>query len=276
MDARSVFSVVLTACALLAIGLFTGCTPDPVYRLRAHVPDSTSFWDQGREVVTHTVDSLQVAVSYANTTNDGHKFRLAFINRSSAPVTVDPLGVYAVVTEKLSDRKRIKRTRYDSTRGREFTGYVFRRDTLATADTLYARNPERVLLEIDKERSREEAEAEEAAALDALSVTLDAVGEIADPPQSPEERTADAAEDAEEERKRAERRARRERRRARLGQRRTKWAQSALRRTTLAPGMRTSGFVVVPVDPHAFTLVLHVEGRSGVVKVPFRQIRHEP
>jgi hypothetical protein len=54
--------------------------------------------------VTHPVDSLQVVVSYANTTNDGHKFQLAFINRLSAPVTVDPLGVYAVITEKLSDR----------------------------------------------------------------------------------------------------------------------------------------------------------------------------
>jgi len=153
------------------------------------------------------------------------------------------------------------------------TGYVFHRDTLATADTLYVRNPERVLLEIDKDRSQEEAEVEEAAALDALSVTLDAVGEIADPPQSPEERAAGAAED---ERNRAQRRARRERRRARLGQRRTKWAQSALRRTALAPGMRTSGFVVVPVDPGAFTLVLHVEARPGEMTVPFRQTRHEP
>ena len=156
------------------------------------------------------------------------------------------------------------------------TGYVFHRDTLATADTLYVRNPERVLLEIDKDRSQEEAEAEEAAVLDTLSVTLDAVGEIADPPQSPEERAADAAEDAEDERNRAQRRARRERRRARLGQRRTKWAQSALHRTALAPGMRTSGFVVVPVDPGAFTLVLHVEARPGEMTVPFRQTRHEP
>jgi hypothetical protein len=153
------------------------------------------------------------------------------------------------------------------------TGYVFHRDTLATADTLYVRNPERVLLEIDKDRSQEEAEAEEAAVLDTLSVTLDAVGEIADPPQSPEERVADAAED---ERNRAQRRARRERRRARLGQRRTKWVQSDLRRTALAPGMRTSGFVVVPVDPGAFTLVLHVEARPGEMTVPFRQTRHEP
>jgi hypothetical protein len=104
MDTRSAFSVFLITCALLAVGLFTSCTPDPVYRLRAHAPDSTSFWDQGRKVVTHTVDSLQVVVSYANTTNDGHKFQLAFINRLSAPVTVDPLGVYAVITEKLSDR----------------------------------------------------------------------------------------------------------------------------------------------------------------------------
>lgn len=158
----------------------------------------------------------------------------------------------------------------------ETTDYASRRDTLSTADTLHACNPEQVLLEIGKERSREEAEAEETAGLYALSATLDAVGEVADPPQTPEERAADAAEDVEDERERAEDRARRQRRQSRLGQSRAQWAQSALRRTTLAPGGRQSGFVVVPVDPHAYTLVLNVDGDSGVVTVPFRQTRHEP
>lgn len=275
MRIRTVLAPALTTCALLTVGVFTGCTPDPVYRLRAQAPDSTNFWEQGKQVVTRTVDSLQVAVSYARTTDDGHKFRLAFVNRSSEPVTVDPLGVYAVVTEKLSDREQVQRTRPEY--GREVIEYVYRRpDTLSTADTLYARNPEQVLLRIDKERSREEAEAEEAAGLNALSATLDAVSEIAEPPQTPEERAADAAEDAEEDRERAERRARHERRRAQLSQRRAQWARSALRRTTLAPGMRTSGFVVVPVDPRAFTLVLNVDGGPDVVTVPFRQTRHEP
>lgn len=272
MRIRSVFGPILTACIVFAVGVLTGCSPDPVYRLHAEAPDSTSFWDQGKKVVAHTVDSLQVAVSYARTTNEGHRFRLAFVNRSSKPVTVDPLGVYTIVTEKLSEEERVQISRYDDGR----TDYVMRRDTLSTADTLYARNPERMLLAIDKERSRVEADAEEAATLNALSATLDAMSEIADPPKTPEERTADAAEDAEEGRERAERRARRERRQASLGRRRARWAQSALRRTTLAPGMRTSGFVAVPVDPRAYTLVLHVEGRSDVVTVPFRQTRHVP
>lgn len=272
MRARPHIAPALAACALFAIGVLTGCTPDPVYRLHAQAPDSTSFWDRGKKVVTHTVDSLQVAVSYARTTNEGHKFRLAFVNRSSNPVTVDPLGIYAVVTEKLSEEERVQISRYADGR----TDSVMRRDTLSTADTLYARNPERMLLKIDKERSRVEADAEEAAGLNALSATLDAVSAIADPPQTPEERTADAAEDAEDDREQAERRARLRRRNAGLGRRRTRWAQSALRRTTLAPSMRTSGFVIVPVDPRAYTLVLNVEGRSEVLTVPFRQTRHEP
>lgn len=92
MHLRSIFVPAVTACALLALGFLTGCTPDPVYRLSARAPDSTGFWDQGRQVVTRTIDSLQVAVSYARTTNEGHKFRLAFVNRSSDLVTVDPLG----------------------------------------------------------------------------------------------------------------------------------------------------------------------------------------
>jgi hypothetical protein len=40
--------------------------------------------------------------------------------------------------------------------------------------------------------------------------------------------------------------------------------------------MRTTGFVVVPVDPKAARLVLHVDLGSQVVTVPFRQRRYEP
>ena len=272
----SVFSSIRRAiflCGLvLLIGLLARCAPDPVYRLDARAPDSSSIWQRGRQVVTHTVDSVQVAVSYAQTTNVGHKFRIAFVNRSSASVTVDPLGTYAVVTEKLSTKERVQISRY----AEDTPKYVYRRDTLSTADTMYARNPEQRLLEIDKERAREEAAAKNDAAANALFLTLDAVSEIAAGPQTPEERTADATEDTEYQLERAEERAENRRTRARLSQRRAQWAQSALRRTTLVPGMRTSGFVVVPVDPRAYTLVLHVEHDSGVVTVPFRQTRYKP
>lgn len=89
MCPSSSLSPALAVCGfLLVVGLVAGCTPDPVYRLRARAPDSTSFWDQGRQVATHTADSLQVAISYAQTIDEGHKFRLAFVNRSSTPVTV--------------------------------------------------------------------------------------------------------------------------------------------------------------------------------------------
>jgi hypothetical protein len=256
---------------LLLVALLSGCTPDPVYRLDARAPDSSSIWQQGRQVVTHTVDSLQVAVAYARTTDAGHKFRLAYVNRSSSRITVDPLDVYAVVTETLTEKKRVQITRYD-----DEGSYVYRRDTLATADTLYARNPERRLLAIDKEQSQQEASAKTDAAANAIFLTLDAVSEIAAGPQTPDERTADATEDTEYQLERAEERAENRRTQARLSQRRARWAQSALRRTTLVPGMRTSGFVVVPVDPLAYTVVLHVNLGSQTVTVPFRQTRYEP
>ena len=102
------------------------------------------------------------------------------------------------------------------------------------------------------------------------------MSEIAAGAQTPEERTADATEDTEYQLERAEERAENRRTQARLSQRRARWAQSALRRTTLIPGMRTSGFVVVPVDPLAYTVVLHVELGSQTVTVPFRQTRYEP
>lgn len=224
--------------------------------------------------MTRTVDSVQVAAAYARTTDEGHKFRLAFVNRSPTPVTVDPTDVYAVVTKKLSDREQVHIVEEETQDGTP--KYEMYRDTLTTADTLYARNPERVLLRIDKERAREEAAAEHDATADALFHTLDAVSEIASGPESPDERAADAAEDTEYQLESAEDRARRRRTQARLRQRRARWAQAALRRTTLAPGLRTTGFVVVPVDPKAARLVLHVDLGSRVVTVPFRQTRYEP
>jgi hypothetical protein len=208
-------------CGFIVLGvLLVGCMPDPVYRLAAHAPDSTGFWRQRRQVVPHTVDSLQVAAAYARTTDEGHKFRLAFVNRSPAPVTVDPTDVYAVVTKKLSDRERVHIVEEETQDGTP--EYEMYRDTLTTADTLYARNPEQVLLRIDKERAREEAAAERDATADALFHTLDAVSEIASGPESPDERAADAAEDTEYQLQSAENRARRRRTRARLHQRRAR------------------------------------------------------
>lgn len=277
----------LLSCTLLLASLLAGCTPDPVYRLHTQAPDSTSFWQQGRQVVTHTVDSLEVAVAYARTTHDGHKFRLAFVNRSTRPITVDPLDIYTVVTKKLSGERQMpdqisqyddgeRISRYDDGEDEPAPSTVYYRDTLSTADTLYARNPEQELLEIDKARAREKAAAETDAAVNALFLTLDAVSEVASGPQSPGERTADAVEDTEYQLERAENRAEHRRTQVRLGRRRARWAQTALRRTTLAPGMRTSGFVIVPVEPRTYTLVLHVEGHSGGITVPFRQTHYEP
>jgi hypothetical protein len=40
--------------------------------------------------------------------------------------------------------------------------------------------------------------------------------------------------------------------------------------------MRTAGFVVVPVDPKATRLVLHVDLGARVVTVPFDQVRYDP
>ena len=276
MRSRSSICSVRAVCALILFGgLLVGCAPDPVYRLRAHAPDSTGLWQQGRQVVTRTGDRLQVAAAYARTTAEGHKFRLAFVNRSATPVTVDPTDVYAVVTKKLSNNERVHVVR-DADAPGDAPRYDVYRDTLSTADTLYARNPERVLLEIDKERAREAAEAENEAAAHALFLALDAVSESASGSQSPDERTADATEDTESRLNRAEERAETRRTKARLSQRRARWAQSALRRTTLVPGRRTTGFVVVPVDPKAARLVLHVDLGSQVATIPFRQTRYEP
>jgi len=262
--------------ALLFGNLFGGCSPDPVYRLSAEVPDSTGFWKQGRHVVSRTADSVQMAVAYARTTSAGHTLRFAFANRSSTIFTADPTKVRAVITRRLSEKRRVLVGENNGYRDDTPPEYDFRRDTVATADTLSARDPEQMLLNIDKEQSRAAADARRDAAANAIFLTLDAVSDAASPPRSADERTADATEDTKAQLRRAEKTAENQRTQSRLLQRRARWAQSALRRTTLTPGMRTTGFVVVPLDPDAVTLVLHVTLGSKTVTVPFRQRRYEP
>ncbi len=263
-------------CILLFGGGLSGCySPDFVYRLDASAPDSAGFWRQGRQVVTRTVDSVQVAVSYGRTTDEGHKFQLAFVNRSRDPVTVVPTDIYAVVTRKLKDGEHAVATRAE----RSSSGAVPRWDTAATRtarDTLSALDPERKLLAIDRERSRREERAENDATADALFLTLDAVSEIATVAQSPEERTADATEDREYQAQRAKEDARRQRIQSRLNRERSQWAQSALRRTTIAPDGRVTGFVAVPVASQAARLVLHVQLEDHSVTVPYVQTRYDP
>ena len=108
-----------------------------------------------------------------------------------------------MVTETLTENRRVEITRYAA----DAPSYAYRRDTMATADTLYARNPERRLLAIDREQSQQEASAEADAAANAIFLTLDAVSEIAAGPQTPEERKADATEDTAAQLGRAEKRA---------------------------------------------------------------------
>lgn len=265
----------LLSLVLLA-GLLLGCTSaQPVYRLDARSADTSSVWVQGRQVISRTADSLQVAVAYDRTTDDGHKFRLAVANRAGSARTIDPTDVYAVVTRRVTEERHVYPAP-DETGDDGTPGYEFRRDTLAVADTLWALDPEQVLLRIDRAQARAEAEAANDATTSALIATLDAVSTIAAGPQAPEERTADASEDIEYQLNRSEEQAENRRTLSRLGQRRMQWAETTLRRTTLLAGQRTAGVVYVPVDPRATRLVLHVDLGNRVVAVPFRQTRYEP
>jgi hypothetical protein len=257
---------------VLLIGLSACTSPTTVYRLDAQAADSSAFWQQGRRVVTQTIDSLQVAIAYARTGDEGHNFRLAFVNRSATPVAIDPTSIYAVVTQKVTEDRHVHVVERE---GKSPTTEL-RRDTLTAADTLRARNPENVLLELDKAQARAGADARSDARAQAFFLMLDAVSEIASGPQSPEERTATAAEDTESQLRYAEEQAKNRRTQARLGQHRARWAQSALRRTTLMPGMRTTGFVVVPVVPLTHRLEVHVDIGSAVMTVPFQQSRYDP
>ena len=252
----------LGAVALLLLIVLTGCTPDPVYRLSSTIPDSSSQWIQGRQVVTRTQDSLRATVAYVRTTNDGHLFDVRLANLSDTSLLIDPSDFYAVTTQVIP-RPDTVRTIPDS--------FIPNRAS--------ARDPEEMLLAIDLRASEVEANARTSRglyALEGLTSVADDVADIAGEPDTEQEETREAVESIEREQRRENDVREYRSRMTQLERRRFEWAQRTLRRTSPPPGMGVSGRVYVPVDPNARFVLVHV-GRDGrYVVFPYRQKKYEP
>lgn len=245
--------------AVVLVIFLTGCTPDPVYRLSSTIPDSSSQWIQGRQVVTRTYDDLRATVAYVRTTDDGHLFDVRLANLSDSTLIIDPADFYAVTSEAIP-RPDTSRMMPD--------GFLTHRKE--------ARDPEEVLLAIDLTASELEADARTSRGLYALESLTAAAADAADGSDTEQERTREAAERIEREQQRENDLRGYRSQMTRLERRRFEWARRTLRRTSLPPGMGVSGKVYVPVDPDARFVLVHVGQDDRYVVFPYRQKKYEP
>jgi len=246
---------------LFVLGAFvfigTGCTPDPVYRLRSTVPDRSADWLQGRKYVTRSTDSLTVTLAYVRTTDDGHKFDVHIENRTRRTIIAEPSRVFADVYYM-----------------------VPKPDTTTPPDSsvqhrMWATNPERTLLAIDRRAEAVEADERTSRVLYALESFADVAADVSDGSDTDAENEREATERIERIERRSLDRRRNLQSLSALERRRLRWSETTLRRTTLPPQTGTRGYVYIPVKNNARYLLVHVGPQEHRVHFPYRQERHE-
>jgi hypothetical protein len=246
---------------LIAVALACA-NAEPVFRLDASRPDSTSVWVQGRQILTQTVDSVTVSVAYERTTGTHHVFRVLVRNRGDSTFTIDPARSSARFSTARLDADSLDAIPEPVVSGR-----------------IPARNPETQILEADLEKSRADARAANEAMFDLLVATADVAEDVhaaASGGRTPEARAADAAEDTERIEAREERARERRATVNAYRQQRRQWSSRALRKTTLPPGTHAGGRLYVPLQDDARTVELRVAAGPHVVSFFYHQIRYDP
>lgn len=241
--------------------IMSGCTPDPVYRMRADLTDDAQQnWFQGRQYVARGNADAEVTLAYERTVEDRHVFQIEVVNRSDTTVTVDPAHFRILPGTALLDPDVAAFTE------------------VPASDTLPAVNPEEELLDIDLERERKEARAQTAAAFSLIEVTADAAGDLAaaaNGGRTSEEQAADDLEDVERQVRFQSRREGHERDMRGLSDRRTYWAETVLRRTTLPPGGEARGRVFFPLSEKARYVTIETIVGHTLVRFFYWQYRIE-
>ena len=217
--------------------LIVSCSPAPVFRLAPDENNSTFYY--GAEYVQSEVDDILVSLAYYRHAGNMISSDVEIVNYSEEPVRVSPENFYITA----------------------FNGSPSHPDAIALKQ-VNAIDPEKMLIEIDKKRSRERASEQTNLVLHATGEVLSLAGELASVGSN---RSSEEREEAR--RDRIERRAIRADQRYRhasemhsLAVRRDSWEYDTLRKTDLLPDYHIRGLVYVPGNPDAryFELVIPV------------------
>jgi hypothetical protein len=146
--------------------LISGCAEPEMLYHATPVSDDT-VWYSGREFVTQTKDSVTVSVAFENEFNGVLTFYVVVGNNGSQAVLVSPENINCAGS--YHDVRAIYNSRTD----------VTRYDTVSSADTLYALDPETQLQGIDRQMAQANATYSNQTGLNVAAGLLQIVGDVA-------------------------------------------------------------------------------------------------
>jgi hypothetical protein len=238
---------------LLPVALGTACaTPSPVLRLAPLGKDVV--WVGGAATSSRQGKVVRAAAAFAREQGEQVAFRVEVENASDHAVLVDPAKFYY---------RTCKLRTPPASRDCSTSHFVL--------------DPERVLLALDLQRSRQRAQNSNGEAFWAALVLLNATAAVAGAAThdghlvthglvggavATDEMNAKEADERNEA--------------VSYEIERSNWALAALRKTTLAPGKGVAGLVFVPSDAKANEVSLYVQVQNDVLSFPFEQTVYRP
>jgi len=214
--------VFLGVSSLMVSMAMAGCvSPAPLIGL--HPLDPGSIWIAGRETVQKRQDDVRVAAAFEQQDGDNLAIRVEVENQRDQQIEIDPSNVTFVTCkdQELSSCGRARRVI----------------------------NPEQMIEQLDKQQSRNTAQADSDAAFYGPLLLLSVVGDVATIASG---KGSDSGFHPSEIAHHMETSAiRHETASQNIASQRQVWSNVALRRNTIFPGNGTGGLVYLPIDTNA-------------------------
>lgn len=210
---------------------FISCA-SPVYRL--HPETHPVRWDQGNALVSQTRDGLTATLHYIRHNGHSMVLDLELVNETGEPMFIDPKAIHAYTFTSHPESVSAK-----------------------IGNTLFATDPERRLIEIEKTMSRETNSY-------AAGLILNAAVDLT----SPEHERISNAIDRQTASMDFDHRI------SSLDAQHNAWRNLALRKTDLGPGQVVNGFIQIPFDANSTYYRVVVPYGDRPFEFVFRQWKH--
>jgi len=210
--------------------------PTPVYLLKPQLQEG--YWLWGKYFQVKQTDSLEVALAYDRSYEGYYKFNIIIKNNTRKPVLVDPVKFYYQLVWLTSEGPRINR--------------------------IYAVDPEKEIIKLAKQESREIAAYRTDSANRALLAFFDLLGDLSD---SGKNSANNLQNEVSSLRSNLEHQVQMQSIEKKLKQ----WKVKALRKTTLPPNFQITGDVFFPVKSEIEKIIIHVVVNGKEFLFPFKQ-----
>lgn len=230
------------------VALLNACVgPSPITRLN---PENEKFvWNYGQQYIEKTFDGVRVSMAFNRNEGEDLIFDVEITNNRNDSILVDPRSFYY--------------------RAENQYGTMLQTYTKAV-------NPEDVLLEIDKNLARQDAQRSNQAIANLVSTTAETVAVVSSLDEDPEERhELYRSIDYNRNHRRAEAFETEQQVRS-LQEERAFWENNVLRTTELAPGYYIKGKVFFKRNVNAYSYDFTVPAGGHDFVFHYKQILHKP